>query len=87
MGIYQGAGYFWEGWVFMLEVGLWILGQIEMDGSENIVLFREIGFWVTGWYYGRLVGVIFRVQDGREEGGTKVEAVEGFWVGIGAIDS
>ena len=58
-----------------------------MDCSENIFLFREIGFWGTIWDYGRLVGVNFRVYDGREEGGTKVEAVEGCWIGISAIDS
>ena len=37
--------------------------------------------------YGRLVGVIFRGEDGRDESGTTVEALAALCIEIGAIDS
>ena len=62
----------------MLGQGLWVLVWIGMDCSENVALsWRN---WLLGkWLHsGRLVGVPFRGENGRDEGGTKVEAVAGF---------
>ena len=87
MGLSEEAMYLWGGWFFLLGQGLWILVWIGIDCSENMVLSEKLAFWGTDWAYGRLVGVSFRREDGRDEGGTKGEAVAVCLIGIRANSS
>ena len=57
LGISYEAGYLWVGWIFLLGRGLWILGWIMMDCSENMVLWEKLDFGALNGIMGGLLGL------------------------------
>ena len=65
-------GYLCWGWVFLSGQRLWILGWIEIDCSENMVISRKNWLWGHWMNCRWRFGVPFRVAGGRDEGGKKL---------------
>ena len=57
LGLSNEAGVLWGCWVFLLGRGLWILGWIMMDCSENMVLLEKLDFGALNGIMGGLLGL------------------------------